>query len=115
MSCQTIYYVKQATAARFQDHLELYGDSVDLSAVMFVMRKRDSSETVVINAAGTVEQTGSSQDKTLPNVEFQATELQMTLDVGDYDAEWQCTFTGGQTDILPRNGYHRIRVVERLV
>ena len=110
MACERIYSVKRGdTARRFEDHLSVDGESVDLTdaAVTFVMRTK--SGTVLVSGNASVLQEGTDQDRTEPNVGY----IPVTGDLetlGTHDVEWQVVLPSSKRLTFPQDGYHQVRV-----
>ena len=114
LSYPTVHPVKRGdTARKFQDHLQVDGDSVDLTgaSVKFVLRTK--AGVVLVNRAGSVLQVGTEQDKTEPNVECQV-EVGDLEELGTHEQEWHVRMSGGGVLTLPQEGYNLVRVWDTL-
>jgi hypothetical protein len=116
MSCEKVHSVKRGdNGCAFQDHLQINGESVNLSGgtVRAVLRSKD--QTVVVNEAATILQIGDDQDRTQANVEWQPLADELDVTEGLYDFEWHTVNSAGKKQTFPRNGYHKIKVWSLLV
>ena len=107
-----IYEVKRGdNGTRFEDHLQVNGESLDIASVVAVMRHKDGR--ILVEDDGEVLQSGDDQDTGEPNVGWlpEAGELE---ELGTHYFEWHVTLVGGRKVTMPRGGYYNVKVWDTL-
>lgn len=113
--CTNIHTVKRGTTGQpWEDHLALHGTSIDLTGCTVKGVLRGDDGTLLFQRTAEVMQTGSAQNKRLPNVRLlpEAADLDT---LGTARFEWQVTYSGGRKQVFPVGSFHRIRIVDPLL
>lgn len=102
----TLIIKRHDTARKFIDHLTVDGSDLNLtgSTVVLAIRRRDGyvrRRTATITSAATGE------------IEYEVDAVDVA-EAGNYDLEWEVTFSDGTQLTFPSTGYHVLRVVEDL-